>query len=145
MNLLSFVVVGTKSIGVAYSSSSLLLASPLISSLSDACFYFSDVSCLVLTPDCCELFFKLRDLCISFSDGGEGGLYFDFQLISCVFQTVCNSLVVLSHFSKVVDKDLGVLNIASAFFLEILDEDKDEGEGAVDDIDSEVGEKDKYP
>ncbi len=54
-------------------------------------------------------------------------------------------LVVLPNFSKVIDESLGIMDVTSAFFLKILNKDKNEGEGAVDDIDGEVGEENKYP
>ncbi len=56
-----------------------------------------------------------------------------------------NSLIVLPNFSEIVDKVLGITDVTSAVFLEVLDEDEDEGEGAVDDVNGEVSEEDQYP
>ncbi len=146
MNLPSVVVVGTSSIDVAYSSSSFEPLSLLIgSSSSNSCIYLSNLCCFVLAPDCHELLFELRNLCVSLLDGGESVFYFDFQLISMIFYAVGNSLVVLPDCSKVVEEGLGVTNVTGTFLLKIFDEDEDQGEGAVDDVDGEVGEEDQYP
>ncbi len=54
-------------------------------------------------------------------------------------------MVVLPYFLEVINEGLGVMNVTRVFFLKILDEDKDKGECAVDNVNSEVCEEDKYP
>ncbi len=88
------------------------------------------------------MFFKLRNLRVSFLDGGESVLDFNFQLISVIFYAVGNSLVVLPDFLEVIDKVLGITDVTSTFFLKILDKDEDEGERAVNNVDGEVDEED---
>ncbi len=51
----------------------------------------------------------------------------------------------LLNFSKIIDEDLGVTDVMSMFLLKIFDEDEDKEEGAVNNVDCEVCEEDKYP
>ncbi len=58
-----------------------------------------------------------------------------------IFYVVGNSLVVLPDFLEVIDEVLGVTDVTGTFFLEILDEDEDKGEGAVNNVNGEVCEE----